>query len=207
MKIRVRLSLLFILCSTASLLVCGFLLLRASAKSTIRSAEDNAVSELEMLKTSFSSAASKNLDAGASDAVRRSLLVYIFQSYADDTFSGSQYILRRGEDTLYNNSGYAPEVLLDGLERNTVTWQGEKLFAAGTDMDLLRETYQIYLIRNLPASPAVRAHLRRGRAPQRRPHPVGHLPHAPPSENPGTGGRRHGEGGLQSTHPRIRQGL
>ena len=149
MKIRVRLSLLFILCSTASLLVCGFLLLRASAKSTIRSAEDNAVSELEMLKTSFSSAASKNLDAGASDAVRRSLLVYIFQSYADDTFSGSQYILRRGEDTLYNNSGYAPEVLLDGLERNTVTWQGEKLFAAGTDMDLLRETYQIYLIRNM----------------------------------------------------------
>ncbi len=149
MKIRVRLSLLFILCSTASLLVCGFLLLRASARSTIRSAEDNAVSELEMLKTSFSSAASKNLDAGASDAVRRSLLVYIFQSYADDTFSGSQYILRRGEDTLYNNSGYAPEVLLDGLERNTVTWQGEKLFAAGTDMDLLRETYQIYLIRNM----------------------------------------------------------
>ncbi len=149
MKIRVRLSLLFILCSTASLLVCGFLLLRASARSTIRSAEDNAVSELGMLKTSFSSAASKNLDAGASDAVRRSLLVYVFQSYADDTFSGSQYILRRGEETLYNNSGYAPEVLLDGLERNTVTWQGEKLFAAGIDMDLLRETYQLYLIRNV----------------------------------------------------------
>ena len=125
MKIRVRLSLLFILCSTASLLVCGFLLLRASAKSTIRSAEDNAVSELRMLKTSFSSAASKNLDAGASDAVRRSLLVYVFQSYADDTFSGSQYVLRQGGETLYNNSGYAPEVLLNGLERNTVTWQGE----------------------------------------------------------------------------------
>ena len=149
MKIRVRLSLLFILCSTASLLVCGFLLLRASAKSTIRSAEDNAVSELEMLKTSFSSAASKNLDAEASDTVRRSLLVYIFQNYADDTFSGSQYVLRRGEETLYNNSGYAPEVLLNGLERNTVTWQGEKLFAAGTETDLLRENYQIYIIRNM----------------------------------------------------------
>ena len=149
MKIRVRLSLLFILCSTASLLVCGFLLLRASAKSTIRSAEDNAVSELGMLKTSFSSAASKNLDAGASDTVRRSLLVYIFQNYADDTFSGSQYVLRRGEETLYNNSGYAPEVLLNGLERNTVTWQGEKLFAAGTETDLLRENYQIYIIRNM----------------------------------------------------------
>ena len=149
MKIRVRLSLLFILCSTASLLVCGFLLLRASAKSTIRSAEDNAVSELEMLKTSFSSAASKNLDAGASDTVRRSLLVYIFQSYADDPFSGSQYVLRQGGETLYNNSGYAPEVLLNGLERNTVTWQGEKLFAAGTETDLLRENYQIYIIRNM----------------------------------------------------------
>ena len=149
MKIRVRLSLLFILCSTTSLLVCGFLLLRASAKSTIRSAEDNAVSELEMLKTSFSSAASKNLDAEASDTVRRSLLVYIFQNYADDTFSGSQYVLRRGGETLYNNSGYAPEVLLNGLERNTVTWQGEKLFAAGTETDLLRENYQIYIIRNM----------------------------------------------------------
>ena len=149
MKIRVRLSLLFILCSTTSLLVCGFLLLRASAKSTIRSAEDNAVSELGMLKTSFSSAASKNLDAGASDTVRRSLLVYIFQSYADDPFSGSQYVLRQGGETLYNNSGYAPEVLLNGLERNTVTWQGEKLFAAGTETDLLRENYQIYIIRNM----------------------------------------------------------
>ena len=149
MKIRVRLSLLFILCSTASLLVCGFLLLRTSARSTIQAAEDNAVSELTMLKTSFSSAAAKNLDAGASDTVRRSLLIYTFQSYADDTFSGSQYVLKRGEETLYNNSGYAPEALLGGLERNTVTWQGEKLFAAGTDMDLLRETYQLYLIRNV----------------------------------------------------------
>ena len=86
MKIRVRLSLLFVLCSTASLLVCGFLLLRASAKGMIRSAQDNAVSELGMLKTSFSSAASKTLDAGASDSLRRSVLVYVFQSYADDTF-------------------------------------------------------------------------------------------------------------------------
>ena len=149
MKIRVRLSLLFILCSTVSLLVCGFLLLRASANSTIRSAEDNAVSELGMLKTSFSSAASRNLDAGSSDTVRRSLLVYLFQSYADDPFSGSQYVLRRGGETLYNNSGYDPEALLDGLQRNTVTWQGERLFAAGTTMELLRDTYQIYLIRNV----------------------------------------------------------
>ena len=101
MKIRVRLSLLFILCSTASLLVCGFLLLRTSARSIIQAAEDNAVSELTMLKTSFSSAAAKNLDAGASDTVRRSLLIYTFQSYADDTFSGSQYVLKRGEETLY----------------------------------------------------------------------------------------------------------
>ena len=51
MKIRVRLSLLFVLCSTASLLVCGFLLLRASAKGMIRSAQDNAVSELGMLNS------------------------------------------------------------------------------------------------------------------------------------------------------------
>ena len=149
MKIRVRLSLLFVLCSTASLLVCGFLLLRASAKGMIRSAQDNAVSELGMLNTSFTSAASKNLDAGASDSLRRSVLVYVFQSYADDTFSGSQYVLKRGGESFYNNSGYAPDVLLDGLEQNTVTWQGEKLFAAVTETELLRETYQIYLIRNV----------------------------------------------------------
>ena len=149
MKIRVRLSLLFVLCSTTSLLVCGFLLLRASAKGMIRSVEDNAVSELGMLKTSFASAASKTLDAGASDSLRRSVLVYVFQSYADDTFSGSQYVLKRGGETFYNNSGYAPDVLLDGLEQNTVTWQGEKLFAAVTETDLNRETYQIYLIRNV----------------------------------------------------------
>lgn len=149
MKIRTRLSLLFILCSTVSLLLCGFLLLRTSAGSTIRSAEDNAISELGMLKTSFSSAASRTLDAGSSDAVRRSLLVYVFKSYADDTFSGSQYVLKHGEETLYNNSGYAPDALLGDLEQNTVTWQGEKLFAAVTETDLVRETYQIYLIRNM----------------------------------------------------------
>ena len=140
MKIRTRLSLLFILCSTVSLLLCGFLLLRTSAKSTIRSAENNAISELGMLKTSFSSAASKALDAGSSDAVRRSLLVYVFNSYADETFSGSQYVLKRGEETLYNNSGYAPDALLGDLEQNTVIWQGEKLFAAVTETELARET-------------------------------------------------------------------
>ena len=149
MKIRTRLSLLFILCSTASLLVCGFLLLRTSAKSTIQSAQDNAVSELGMLKTSFSSAASRTLDGGSSDAVRRSVLVYLFKSYADDTFSGSQYVLMHGGETLYNNSGCAPDALLGGLEQNTVTWQGETLFAAGAETDILRETYQIYLIRNV----------------------------------------------------------
>lgn len=149
MKIRTRLSLLFILCSTASLLLCGFLLLRTSARSTIRSAQDNAVSELGMLKTSFSSAASRNLDGGSSDAVRRSVLVYVFKSYADETFSGSQYVLKHGDETLYNNSGYAPDALLGGLEQNTVTSEGEKLFAAVAETDLLRETYQIYLIRNM----------------------------------------------------------
>ena len=57
MKIRTRLSLLFVLCSTVSLLLCGVLLLCASAKTAIRSVENNAVSELNMLTTSFSSAA------------------------------------------------------------------------------------------------------------------------------------------------------
>lgn len=149
MKIRVRLSLLFILCSTMSLLLCGFLLLRSSEKSMIRSVEDNAASELAMLNTSFSSAVSKVLDEGSSDAVRRSILIYVFQSYTDDTFSGSQYVLKHNEETFFNNSGYAPDVLLGGLQQNTVTWQGEKLFAAVTETDLLSETYQIYIIRNM----------------------------------------------------------
>ena len=149
MKIRVRLSLLFILCSTGSLLLCGFLLLRTSANSTFLSAEENALSELAMLKTSFASAASKDLDPGSSDTVRRTLLVYVFRSYADETLSGSQYVLKHGDETFYNNSGYDPEALLGGLARNTATAEGEKLFAAGTEIDLARETYQIYLIRNM----------------------------------------------------------
>lgn len=149
MKIRTRLSLLFILCSTLSLVLCGALLLHASVQSTVRSAEDNAVSELSMLKTSFSSMAVKDMDSQSSDTVRHSLLVYVFKSYVDNGLSGSQYILKHGQETLYNNSGYAPEAILDGLEKNTVTWQGEKLFAAVTETDLLREQYQIYLIRNM----------------------------------------------------------
>ena len=149
MKIRTRLSLLFVLCSTVSLLLCGVLLLCASTKTAIRSVEDNAVSELNMLTTSFSSAANKSMDRDSTDAVRRSLAVYVFQSYAENALSESQYILKRGGETFYNNSGYAPDVLLDGLEQNTVTWQGEKLFVACTETDLMREGYQIYLIRNM----------------------------------------------------------
>ncbi len=149
MKIRVRLSLLFVLCSSLSLLLCGTLLLRASAKSVIRSAEDNAVTELAMLQTSFSAAATKSMDEGLTDGLRRTLLLYVFQSYVENTFSGSQYVLRHGGETLYNNSGYAPEALLGGLERNTVTWQGETLFAVGTETDILREPYRLYLVRNM----------------------------------------------------------
>ncbi|MBQ3480052.1 MAG: HAMP domain-containing histidine kinase [Clostridia bacterium] len=149
MKIRHRLSLLFVLCSTISLLLCGTLLLRASAKSTVRSAQDNALSELAMLETSFSSAVAKSMGTEIADAARRSLLVYVFQSYAENTFSGSQYVLKHGRETLYNNSGYAPDAILGDLERNTVTWQKEKLFAAVTETELLRERYQIYLVRNM----------------------------------------------------------
>lgn len=149
MKIRHRLSLLFVLCSTMSLLLCGTLLLRASAKSTVRSAQDNALSELAMLETSFSSAVAKSMGTEIADAARRSLLVYVFQSYAENTFSGSQYVLKHGSETLYNNSGYAPDAILGDLERNTVTWQKEKLFAAVTETELLRERYQIYLVRNM----------------------------------------------------------
>ena len=149
MKIRTRLSLLFVLCSTVSLLLCGVLLLCASAKTAIRSVEDNAVSELNMLTTSFSSAANKSMDRDSTDAVRRSLAVYVFQSYAENALSESQYILKRGGETLYNNSGWAPDAILGGLGQNTVTWQGEKLFVACTETDLMREGYQIYLIRNM----------------------------------------------------------
>ena len=149
MKIRHRLSLLFVLCSTMSLLLCGTLLLRASAKSTVRSAQDNALSALAMLETSFSSAVAKSMGTEIADAARRSLLVYVFQSYAENTFSGSQYVLKHGSETLYNNSGYAPDAILGDLERNTVTWQKEKLFAAVTETELLRERYQIYLVRNM----------------------------------------------------------
>lgn len=149
MKIRTRLSLLFVLCSTVSLLLCGVLLLCASTKTAIRSVEDNAVSELNMLTTSFSSAANKSMDRDSTDAVRRSLAVYVFQSYAENALSESQYILKRGGETLYNNSGWAPDAILGGLGQNTVTWQGEKLFVACTETDLMREGYQIYLIRNM----------------------------------------------------------
>ena len=98
MKIRTRLSLLFVLCSTVSLLLCGVLLLCASAKTTIRSVENNAVSELNMLTTSFSSAANKSMDRDSTDAVRRSLAVYVFQSYAENAKHDDQKNSRCGPD-------------------------------------------------------------------------------------------------------------
>ena len=151
MKIRDRLALLFVLCSTLSLLLCGTLLLRSSIKNTVQSSENNALSELNMLKTSFSSAALKNMDNGLTDAVQRSLMVYVFKNYAENTFSGSQYVLKHGDETLYNNTGFAPDAILAGQEQTTVTVQGQKLFVAGTETDLLHEQYRIYLIRDMTA--------------------------------------------------------
>ena len=79
MKIRDKLSLLFILCSTLSLLLCGILLLRVADRHMVQSAENNAISELNMLKTSFSSSASRDVSEGSTDAARRSLLIFVFQ--------------------------------------------------------------------------------------------------------------------------------
>lgn len=149
MKISTRLSLLFVLCSTASLLLCGLLLLHASETNTIRSLQSNGTAELNMLQTSFTAVAAKSIDVNLSDTARQSLLVYLFRGYAEDSLSTSQYILKQGEDTLYNNSGYAPKALLLGRETNTAFSQGRNLLAVGTQIELLKETYQIYLIRDV----------------------------------------------------------
>ncbi|HWP22115.1 MAG TPA: hypothetical protein VN417_05160, partial [Candidatus Cryosericum sp.] len=53
MKIRLRLALISIALTAASMAVCGTLLLNATAKSSIASAQENARAELAVLEGSY----------------------------------------------------------------------------------------------------------------------------------------------------------
>ncbi len=149
MKIRLRLALLSILCSTLALVVCGTLLMRASAKNSVQSAQDNALAELSMLNTSFTNAVTAADGAGLSDTAKRSLVVYVFRNYAEASLGGSQYALLQDGKTLFNNSGYALDMLLAGAAHSGVTVDGEQLFIATAETELMDERCQVYLMRNV----------------------------------------------------------
>ena len=149
MKIRLRLALLSILCAASALIVCGTLLMRASAKSSVTSAKDNALAELSMIETSFRSAVSSAGGASLSDTAKDSMLVYLFRDYAEGSMVTSRYALMREGETLYNNSGYALDALLAGEAQRDVSIDGRRLFAAGIETRLLGESSHIYILRDV----------------------------------------------------------
>ena len=147
MKIRLRLALISNLLIAVSLSVCGVLLLNASAKNSISAAEDGAVTELSMLRTSYQSVLQDVSDTTLSETAQRSLALYLFRQYIS---INSQFVLIRNGETLYNNSDYAVETLLNGETEKTVTLNGKTLFLAAAQEDSDQSgTYQIFLIRDV----------------------------------------------------------
>ena len=147
MKIRLRLALISILLIAVSLSVCGVLLLNASAKNSISAAEDGAVTELSLLRTSYQSVLQDVSDTTLSETAQRSLALYLFRQYIS---INSQFVLIRNGETLYNNSDYAVETLLSGETEKTVTLNGKTLFLAAAQEDSDQSgTYQIFLVRDV----------------------------------------------------------
>ena len=147
MKIRLRLALISIALIALSLAVCGTLLLRASAKSSIRAAEEGAKAELSVLITSYRNVLADTASPTLSETAQRSLALYLFRQYISAT---SQFVLIRNGETLYNNSDYAVERLLDGAADRTVTEGGRTLYiAAGEKGSYQASEYQIFIVRDV----------------------------------------------------------
>lgn len=147
MKIRLRLALISIALTAASVAVCGVLLLNATAKSGIASAEESARAELAVLEGSYQNVLRDVSDPELSETTQRSLALYLFRQYVT---SGSQFTLIRNGETLYSGSGYDLEQILDGEPDKTVTIEGKRLFlVAGRVYTADDNTYQIFLVRDI----------------------------------------------------------
>lgn len=147
MKIRLRLALISIALTAASMAVCGALLLNATAKSNLALAEENARAELAVLEGSYSNVLRDVSDPALSETTQRSLALYLFRQYIT---SGSQFTLVRNGETLYSGSGYDLEKILDGASEKTVTIEGKRLFlASGRTYTENDNTYQIFLLRDI----------------------------------------------------------
>ena len=147
MKIRLRLALLSIALIAVALASCGQLLLNASAKNSIRAAEDGAKMELNLLGTSYQIVLQDVYDTTLSETAQRSLALYLFRQYIS---INSQFVLIRNGETLYNNSNYAVDQLLDGETEQTTELDGKTLFlAAAQEVGTSSGTYQIFLVRDV----------------------------------------------------------
>ncbi|HWQ06674.1 MAG TPA: HAMP domain-containing sensor histidine kinase, partial [Feifaniaceae bacterium] len=124
----------------------GTLLLNATAKSSIASAQENARAELAVLEGSYQNVLRDVSDPALSETTQRSLALYLFRQYVT---SGSQFTLIRNGETLYSGSGYDVKQLLDGEAEKTVSIEGKRLFlAAGREYTAEDNTYQIFLLRD-----------------------------------------------------------
>jgi len=147
MKIRLRLALLSIALIAVSLAVCGTLLLNAAAKNSIQAAEDGARTELNLLGTSYQNVLQDVYDTTLSDTAQRSLALYLFRQYIS---INSQFLLIRNGETLYSNTDYAADQLLNGETEKTVELDGKKLFVTTEqEVRLPSGTYQIFLVRDV----------------------------------------------------------
>ncbi|MDO4572309.1 MAG: HAMP domain-containing sensor histidine kinase [Clostridia bacterium] len=149
MKIRLRLALISITLTGLSMALCGVLLLNAAAGSSIRSAEEGALMELETFGVSYERALGDAGYPGMSDTARRSLALYLFRQYLPGQ---ARFLLLRNGECLYNNTGCAAEKLLAGEPQKTVRLDGRTLFlAAGEEIPHQHDRLQIFLVRDQSA--------------------------------------------------------
>lgn len=163
MKIRTKLAALSILLSGAALSLCGALLLNATSKRNLQVSIDSAITDLNVLSSTYTNAVTNAEYRGLSDIAKRSLILYIFQQYNQTTIGATEYILTQGQDTLYNHSdispfAYSSQMLTETLNASmrTVSYctvsaaQGEYILVS-TNVSFGDMEYTVSILRNITA--------------------------------------------------------
>ena len=161
MKLRTRITLIALSVSSAAILLSGCLVVLLSAQTSIRQAEEAALSQSRYLGAVFKNAVNESAFFAVSDAAQSSLVNYLFRDYADQTVGDADFILMREGEPVYNPTGYQPDVLMsygeirriegpfDPLEYTTVRAGGEVLFLTRQVFRFGQDPYTGYMIANM----------------------------------------------------------
>lgn len=130
MKLRSKIMAGLLCILLAAMGWCGFFLLSACRKTIIRDVEFYAEQENRTLRDTFVFQTAK-LSSESSEIAERAGIQYYFSRLAEKAAKGSEYVLLRDNEVIYNNSGIDAAGVLDMESREAAGQKNEEENAAG----------------------------------------------------------------------------